>query len=158
MVRAHAPGTLILVGDGQERLHLEQLASATAPGRIRFTGERPDARRLLPAFDVVVVPSLEREGLGLAALEAMDAARPVIASRVGGLVEVVEDGRTGLLVEPGSVEAILAALRTILERPGLGHAFGEESRRRVDSTFRAATMARRVEALYEEVLGVRRAA
>ena len=75
-----------------------------------FLGERPDARRLLPAMDLVVVPSLEREGLGLAALEAMDAGRPVVASRVGGLVEVVEEGRTGVLVPPGEPLALAAAI------------------------------------------------
>jgi glycosyltransferase involved in cell wall biosynthesis len=152
-------GTLALVGDGPGRAHLEEMVAALGlRGRVLFLGERRDARRLLPAFDVVAVPSVCREGLGLAALEAMDAARPVVATRVGGLPEVVEEGRTGLLVDPASPAALAAGLRDVLERPDLGRSLGEAGRRRVEAHFRAATMARRVESIYEEALHARRAA
>jgi len=151
--------TLVLVGDGPDRPGLESEA-ATLQGRvrIRFMGERPDARSLLPAFDVLVVPSIEREGFGLAALEGMDAGLPVVASRLGGLPEVVEDGRTGLLVPPGDVRAMALAIARLLANPEERRAMGTEGRRRVESRFRAAPMARRVESVYEEVLGERRAA
>ncbi len=152
-------GALALVGDGPERARLEGLAATLGlRGRVLFLGERRDARRLLPAFDVVAVPSVGREGLGLAALEAMDAARPVVATRVGGLPEVVEEGRTGLLVDPGSPAALAAALRDVLGSPDLGRTLGEAGRRRVEAHFRAAPMARRVESIYEEALHARRAA
>jgi glycosyltransferase involved in cell wall biosynthesis len=153
------PPTLVLVGDGPDRPGLESEA-ATLQGRvrIRFMGERPDARSLLPAFDVLVVPSIEREGFGLAALEGMDAGLPVVASRLGGLPEVVEDGRSGLLVPPGDVRAMALAIARLLASPEERRAMGTEGRRRVESRFRAASMARRVESVYEEVLSERRAA
>ena len=150
---------LVLIGDGPERLRLESEA-ATLQGRVRihFTGERPDARSLLPAIDVLVVPSIEREGFGLAALEGMDAGLPVVASRLGGLPEVVEDGRTGLLVAAGDVRATALAIARLLASPEERRAMGTEGRKRVESRFRAASMARRVESVYEEVLRERRAA
>ena len=126
--------------------------------RVVFLGARPDVRRLLPAFDLVVVPSVEREGLGLAALEAMDAGRPVVATRVGGLPEAIEDGRTGLLVPPRDAAALGGAIRSVLARPDAGRSFGEAGRLRVAALFRAREMARRVESVYEEALGERRAA
>jgi len=154
----HVGPTVVLVGDGPERPSLETEAAALGQGRVVFTGERADARSLLPAFDVAVVPSIEREGFGLAALEAMDAGLPVVASRVGGLPEVVQDERTGLLVPPGDDAALAAAIERLLTRPHERDAFGALGRGRVESLFRAAPMTRRVEGLYEEILRERRAA
>jgi glycosyltransferase involved in cell wall biosynthesis len=92
-------------------------ADATARGiPVRFTGFRPDVARCLAASDVAVLPSLH-EGLGVAALEAMAAGRPVVASRVGGLAEVVVDGETGALVPPRDADALAAALRTLAAAP-----------------------------------------
>jgi glycosyltransferase involved in cell wall biosynthesis len=151
--------TLVLVGEGPERPRLESEA-VTLQGRVRvvFAGERPDARALLPAFDLLVAPSIEREGFGLAALEGMDAGLPVIASRLGGLPEAVEDGRTGLLVPPGDVRALSLAIGRLLASPAERRALGAAGKRRVESRFRAASMTRRVESVYEEVLSERRAA
>ena len=151
--------TLVFVGDGPERAALEALAAERSrAARILFLGERRDARCLLPAFDVLVIPSLGREGFGLAAIEAMDAAVPVVASRVGGLPEVVDDGRTGLLVPPGEPAALAAAVGSLLDRPELRHAMGAEGRRQVAERFRAAGLAERIENLYEEAIRARRAA
>lgn len=153
------PGTVVFVGEGPDRPRLERLAAAPGlSGKVRFLGQRSDARRLLPAFDLVVIPSIAREGLGLAALEAMDAARPVIASRVGGLAEVIEDGRTGVLVPPGDPEALAGAIGALLDHPERGRALGEAARWHVESEFRATRMSRRVETIYEEALHERRAA
>mgnify|MGYP001561056856 CR=1 FL=1 len=151
--------TLVLVGDGPERPRLES-AAAGLQGRARvvFAGERPDARALLPAFDLLVVPSIEREGFGLAALEGMDAGLPVVASRLGGLPEVLEDGRTGLLVPPGDARALAVAIERLLANPEERRALGAAGRRQVESRFRAALMTRRVEDVYEEALRERRAA
>jgi len=151
--------TLVFVGDGPERAALEALAAERSrAARILFLGERRDARCLLPAFDVLVIPSLGREGFGLAAIEAMDAAVPVVASRVGGLPEVVDDGRTGLLVPPGEPAALAAAVGSLLDRPELRHAMGAEGRRQVAERFRTAGLAERIENLYEEAIRARRAA
>jgi glycosyltransferase involved in cell wall biosynthesis len=148
----------VLVGDGPERADLERLASRREGPRALFLGERPDARRLLPAFDVMAVPSVSREGFGLAALEGMDAGLPVIASRVGGLPEVLEDGRSGLLVPPGDPQSLAAALTRLFGRPEERRALGVEGRLRVERHFRASLMAERVGAIYEEAFRARAAA
>jgi glycosyltransferase involved in cell wall biosynthesis len=147
------PATLVLIGDGGERRALEERAAALGVAdRVRFLGARADARRLLPGLDLFVTPSIEREGLSLAALEAMDAGLPVVASRLGGLVEAVEEGRTGLLVPEGDAGAFATAMRSILERPDRGRGLGEEGRRRVEREFRAAAMVGRIESVYEVAL------
>jgi glycosyltransferase involved in cell wall biosynthesis len=151
--------TIVFIGDGPERSALESLAAALRRrARVLFLGERHDARSLLPAFDLLVVPSVAREGFGLAAIEAMDAGIPVVASRVGGLPEVVEDGRTGILVPPGDPAALADAVTRLLDRPETRRSLGAEGHRRVERRFRAAAMARRVEDLYEEAIHARRAA
>jgi len=155
----HSAPTVVLVGDGPERPALEATAASLGgDARVVFTGERADARHLLPAFDIAVVPSIEREGFGLAALEAMDARLPVVASRVGGLPEVVQHERTGLLVPPGDEAALATAIARLLAHPEERDAFAALGRRRVESLFRAAPMTRKVEDLYEEIVRERRAA
>jgi glycosyltransferase involved in cell wall biosynthesis len=151
--------TVVLVGDGPERASLESLATqGTGAVNVLFLGERRDARSLLPAFDILAVPSIGREGFGLSALEAMDAGVPVIASRLGGLPEVVDDGRTGVLVPPGEPAALAAALASLLEHPERQRTLGAEGKRRVSERFRAARQAEQIENLYEEAIHARRAA
>ncbi|HET8945778.1 MAG TPA: glycosyltransferase [Candidatus Polarisedimenticolia bacterium] len=148
------PGpSLVLVGDGPERPALEALARdlGIAP-RVHFLGVRPDARALLPAFALLAAPSLGREGLGLSVLEGMDAGLPVVASRTGGLTEVVEDGVTGQLVPEGDAGALAAAIASLLADPHRARAWGEAGRRRVEREFRAAAMTSRIEAEYDAVL------
>lgn len=152
-------GTALFIGEGNSREALESRARSAPPGwSVRFLGRRADARSLLAATDIVAVPSIEREGFSLAALEAMDAARPVVASRVGGLPEIVEDGVTGRLVEPGDPVALADAITSIWSSPDRGLGMGAAGRRRVDSLYRGTMMARRISALYEEALHARRAA
>ena len=151
--RPGTPATLVLVGDGGERRALEEQAAGLGVGeRVRFMGERADARRLLAGFDLFAAPSIGREGLSLATLEAMDAGVPVVASRLDGLIEVVDEGRTGLLVPEGDAAALAAAMTATLARPDRGRALGEEGQRRVEREFRAAAMVGRVESLYEVAL------
>ena len=153
-------GSLILAGEGPERARLEALAASLGlGGMVRFLGERADVRSLLPAFDLMVAPSIGREGLGVAVLEAMDAGIPVVASRVGGLPEVVIDRTTGILVPEGDVKALAAAMQAVLSDPAQARALGEAGRRRVEDEFRAAAMVRRIESIYEGALdGQHRAA
>jgi glycosyltransferase involved in cell wall biosynthesis len=149
---ALAETTVCLVGEGPQRQSLEARAGRVAPGRVIVCGERADARRLLPGFDLLAAPSRGREGLGLAVLEAMDAALPVVASRVGGLPEVVEDGRTGLLVPEGDADALAAAIASILQRADRGAALGAAGKDRVERDFRAPRMTAHIESLYEVIL------
>jgi glycosyltransferase involved in cell wall biosynthesis len=152
-------GTLVVIGDGPERAALESRARESGHGwSVRFLGLRPDARSLLPALDLVVVPSIDREGFGLTALEAMDAALPVVASRVGGLPEIIDDGVSGLLVQPSDPDALAVAIASILERVDLGRRLGLAGRRQVERSFRGEAMARRLSEIYQEALHERRAA
>ena len=125
-------------------------ADATARGiAVRFTGFRPDVARCLAAADVTVLPSLH-EGLGVAALEAMAAARPVVASRVGGLAEVLVDGETGSLVPPRDADALAAALRALAVAPDLRARMGAAGAARVRARYSAAAMAEGTLACYGE--------
>jgi glycosyltransferase involved in cell wall biosynthesis len=114
-----SPGLeLTIVGEGELRGPLQALVEQTG-GRARLAGWVPDVRPLLAAADVVAVPS-RWEGFGLVAAEAMACGRPVVASRVDGLVEVV--GEAGILVPPEDPAALGAALRQVCEEPGLWEA------------------------------------
>jgi glycosyltransferase involved in cell wall biosynthesis len=144
---------LWVAGDGPQRLLLEALARhAGVDAQVRFLGRRPDVPDLLGACDIVVIPS-RREGLGVAALEAMAAGRPVIASAVGGLAEAIVDRRTGLLVPPEDPPALANALAELLHDPALRDTLGRAGRRRVAESFSAEQMVEAYVRLYERVLG-----
>ena len=105
---------LLLVGDGPQRGALQQQVAGTSWERnVRFAGYRSDVETALWAADLVVVPS-RGEGLSLAALEAMGVGLPVVASRVGGIPEVVQDGTTGILVPPEAPEELARAVVSLL--------------------------------------------
>lgn len=129
IVRNCPRALLLVVGDGPERGACEELACSLGMSRhVQFLGRRGDVPRLLAAVDLVLMPS-QSEGLGLAAIEALAAARPVIAFAVGGLPEVVVDGLSGRLVAPGDWEALARAVVETLRDPGrrLSYARGAAS-------------------------------
>ncbi|MGH8298796.1 MAG: glycosyltransferase [Steroidobacteraceae bacterium] len=110
IVRSCPRALLLVIGDGPERSACEALARSLDMGRhVRFLGRRSDVPRLLAAIDLVLIPS-QSEGLSLAGIEALAAARPVIAFAVGGLPEVVIDGVNGRLVPEGDREAFARAV------------------------------------------------
>lgn len=143
---------LALIGgpaEPDEEAELRRLAADPAlGGRARLAGPRPRAWRYAAAFDVCVVPSLERESFGLAALDAMLAGRPVVASRVGGLPEVVADGETGVLAPPGDAAELARVLAALVDSPEKRRRLGEAGRRRAREAFSAERMARE----YREML------
>lgn len=120
----------------------EALAAAAAPlgDAVRFAGFRGDVAACLAAADVVAMPSLQ-EGLGVAALEAMAAGKPVVASRVGGLAEAVADGETGMLVPPGDPAALAAALAMLARDAAIRDRLGAAGRVRVLARYTSARMA-----------------
>jgi glycosyltransferase involved in cell wall biosynthesis len=141
--------TLVIAGDGPERGALEMRAAAAGVD-LRLLGYRSDVERVLGALDVFVLPSVS-EGLSNTILEAMAAARPVVATRVGGAEEMIDDGRTGVLVPPSDPGAMAAALRRLLGAGDVGAAMGAAARRRVEAEFTLAGMMHRYEQLYTDV-------
>lgn len=140
---------LHLVGDGPDREYLERFTQTMKlSNRVRFLGERDDVPALLARADLFVLPTTGREGLGLAALEAMAAGLPVIASDIGGVPEVVRNGRTGYLVPPGDCDSLEQAIFDLLANRDQALAMGKEGRRRVEQHFSAAGMVRGIEQLY----------
>jgi glycosyltransferase involved in cell wall biosynthesis len=159
-VAALAPGArwaLWIAGDGPERAALEAAASRLGVGdRVRFLGRRSDVPDLLEACDVFVLPS-RKEGLGVAALEAMARGRPVVASAVGGLAEVVAADETGLVVPPGDAAALATALERLIADPELARRLGAAGAKRVAEHFLAERMVSAYESLYREILAEGRA-
>ncbi len=146
---------VLLAGEGPKRAALEAQARALGIAeRVHFLGYRPDVARIVRVVDLFVLPSVW-ESFGLAVAEAMALARPVVATRVGGLPEVVVDGETGLLAPPCSPEALSGAMARCLADPDLSYRLGQAGRRRVEEHFSAEAMACHTLALYEELLQAR---
>ncbi len=152
VVLQRAPAArLLVVGDGVERAPLEARANALGVGgAVRFLGVRSDVTAVLAAADVYVHPSLF-EALPTSILEAMAVGLPVVATNVGGVPELVADGRTGLLVPPASAHALAGAMLTLLD-PALRTAFGAAGRRWAESEGSAQVWLDRIEALYRRVV------
>ncbi|MBI4577502.1 MAG: glycosyltransferase [Planctomycetes bacterium] len=150
-VNGAVPGlTALVVGEGPLRGRAEGLARELGVAdRVRFLGERRDVARVLSALDCLVLSS-RREGLPLVALEARAAGRPVVATDVGGVSEVVEDGRNGRLVPAGDAAALARALTEVLADPALARSMGRAGAAGLER-YEVAQVAREHEALWREV-------
>jgi glycosyltransferase involved in cell wall biosynthesis len=138
------------------RQTLERYAEQLQLGeRVIFTGERNDVPRLLSEANLSALPSLS-EGLSNALLEAMAAGLPVVATRVGGNVELVRDGEHGFLVPPRDALALGDAMVRILESPAMARQFGEDGRLRAAEDFSLESTVRRTQDLYLTLLDQRR--
>ena len=138
----------VFCGEGRQAKALAG-AAAALDGAARLVGFRRDVAACLAAADIVALPSLQ-EGLGVAALEAMAAGRPVVASRVGGLAEAVVHEETGLLVPPGDPTALAAALARLARDPDLRARLGAAGHARVLARYTATRMAEGTLACYED--------
>jgi glycosyltransferase involved in cell wall biosynthesis len=134
-----------IVGGGELRAELERLGEGLP---VTFTGPRHDIPDLLASFDVFAFPS-RFEGLCLAVIEAQAAGVPVVATPVGGVVETVLDGETGLLVPIDDAPALAAAIRRLLDDPELARRLAGEARRRVFERYSEARMVEETLRLYE---------
>jgi glycosyltransferase involved in cell wall biosynthesis len=153
LVLERVPDALLLLwGDGPDRSRLEaQAAELGVEARVRFVGFQTDAPSYLPLLDCFVLPSLS-EGLGYAVMEAMVAGLPIVATRVGGIPELVRDGEQALLVEPANPEALAEALtRVLLDRQLAGRLSGAAREAALRHT--VERHARTLERLYREALG-----
>ena len=135
---------------------LAQTLRTIADRRTTFHGFVPDVADAMAAMDVVVLPSVWEEALGYAALEAMSLGKVVVASRIGGLPEIVVDGETGLLFEPGSSAELAACITRLAADPSLGARLGRAAKELHQDTYCVSHMAQRIEAVYVDQLALRR--
>ncbi|MBM4434764.1 MAG: glycosyltransferase [Chloroflexi bacterium] len=155
-LRGASPALRLLVaGGGALEPELRALAARLGVGDVvRFLGPRGDVRGIHAASDVLAAPSLS-EGFGLAVVEAMAAGLPCVASRTGGLAEIVEDGATGFLVMPRDPADLADALRRLLGDAELRHRFGDRARAVAQARYDVRDSAGRLEDLYAAVLARR---
>ncbi len=144
------PLQFILIGEGTLRPDLERQAAAAGIS-IQFLGLREDVPTLMAALDVLVVPSIN-EGMGRVILEAGAAALPVVASRVGGIPDVVDDGETGLLVPPRAPGELAEAVTLLAQSPERRRLMGATARAKIVPHYSLEHMVHRIETVYEELL------
>ena len=153
-LRGAPSARLLIAGEGELRDELERrTATEGLEDRVSFLGFVSDMRAFMGSCDVLMFPTLPSlgEGFGLAALEAMATGRPVIASRLGPLPEIIEDGISGVLVTPGDSGELGTAIVKLSDK-ALRDAMGVAARERARMSFGLDVMADRTKAVYEEVL------
>jgi len=148
-----ADAELLLIGEGEQRAELESLAdSLGCRDRVHFAGFQGDTRRFYEAMDVFVLSSL-REGLPNVVLEAMAMEVPLVATRIAGVPRVIEDGRNGLLVEPGSAEELAGAMMRLIQNQPLRERLKQEELHTVEDRFSFRDRMSKVAAVFDELLG-----
>lgn len=152
-LRGRLPGLrLLIAGDGALREKLQaSIAAHDVSDTVHLLGARLDVAELMRASDALVLAS-DSEAAPLPLMEAMRASKPVIATRVGGVPEMVEDGTTGLLVPAGDSEALANAVIQMFTPPSRAHAMGVAGRRLAEERFDIAHVTAHVEALYRELV------
>ena len=148
---------LALVGDGPLKDDLVRCASDLGVSeRVLFAGVRMDVPAVLAALDVFAMSS-NREGLPVVLLEAMAAGKPIVATKVGGIPEVVADHKEALLAAPNNPSELAAAMGELIADRGLREQLGRQARRKVVSQYSVAASVRRLEEVYQDLLGKREA-
>ncbi len=151
-VQKEVPGVLLMVGDGPERSHAEFLAHRyRIENKVHFLGKRDNIEELIGAADLLLLPS-DNESFGLVALEAMACEVPVVVSSVGGLPEVITQGREGYLVEARNVDAMAQRSLEILSDDSLRQEMGKRGRETAKDRFCSDRIISTYEAYYQKVL------
>ena len=147
------PARLMLIGDGPDRSTAEYLARTLGVSdRVHFLGKQDNVNELLPLADLMLMPS-EMESFGLAALEAMACRVPAIATLVGGVPELIENGVNGLLFEVGDVDAMAEAAIALLNDPVRLETLSAAARKTAQDHFCATTIIAMYEKYYRQILG-----
>lgn len=155
---AALPGLrIVIAGEGPSRASLEDLAVKAGLRNADFIGyvARERLRQLVAGAIFVVMPSVSPENLPYSVLESFALAKPVLASRIGGIPELVEDGRTGFVFEPGSASELAERIERLRQDPALVARMGENARRMVETEFNASTHYEKLVGLYERVIAGR---
>jgi glycosyltransferase involved in cell wall biosynthesis len=143
---------LMVVGEGPQRATIEQeIASRGLQGVVRLMGQRTDIPRLLAGADLFLLTSVS-EGIPVTLVEAMGARLPVVSTNVGGVIEVVENGKTGLLAAAGDDAALAQVIERLAEQPDLRAAMGNAGRARAERLFSERQMHAAYAKLYDEML------
>ncbi|MDW8106407.1 MAG: glycosyltransferase [Armatimonadota bacterium] len=151
-LQSEHPLYLWLIGDGELRPQMEQLAQELGiAARVRFWGIRPDVPDILNAADIFTLPS-KYEGNPLSVMEAMAAGLPVIATAVGGVPELVDDGQTGILVPEDSETHLVRALQTLIDNPTLRQQMGQAALLHAQKRFDIRNTVKQYEELYDAIL------
>jgi glycosyltransferase involved in cell wall biosynthesis len=156
ILRAVPEARLLLAGEGPQEKNLRKKIEELGIGKsVLMPGFREDVPRVLNTMDVFVFPSLQ-EALGTAILEALAMRRAVVASRVGGIPEIIEDGKTGYFIDPENSTDIAEKVIHLLKNPELRLQMGDRGRRFVETHYDHRLMVRRLEDLYRELVEIRR--
>jgi glycosyltransferase involved in cell wall biosynthesis len=143
---------LVIVGDGNEHKNLErQIKDLEIEQQAILIGRQKEIPKILKCSDIFVLPS-RREAFGYVLLEAMVTHLPIIASQIGGIPEVVEDRKTGILFEPEDTESLSKAITSLLKDIQKRKQMGEAGHTRATQKFSAKVMAENYEKLYEKIL------
>lgn len=141
----------LIIGDGPERANLLKLAKHLGlADRAHFLGHRSDVPDLLPALDIFVLPS-RAEGFGIALLEALYTGLPVLATRTGGIPEIIENGKTGLLFTPDKQAELTGHLMYLLDNPSYRHQLAAAGKIMTEKRFSAEKMVTATIGVYEEL-------
>ena len=146
----HDDTSLVFIGKGDLDVDLRAKAmKISANGRVNFLGWRSDIDEIMPVFDIFVLPSLN-EGMGRVLVEAMAAGKPIVASNVGGIPDLVQHGHNGLLVPPGDEKALAAAIRQFIADPAKAEIMGQRGRERCHQ-YSIDAMVEKIDQLYSEL-------
>jgi len=152
VLELHPSALLVIVGDGPLKAQMQELAGKLGIyENTIFLGYRRDVEKLVADFDLFVLPSIN-EGLGLSLLEAMALGKPVIATEVGGIPEVIKNGKNGLLIPPGDEKALAMAILKILSSKDFSRKLGQVAKETVYEKFSAISMAQKTVELYDDIL------
>lgn len=155
LAKAHPRLRVLFFGQGPLQAELDaEIAVMGLADLVRLVGFRDDLHQLLPCLDLLVHPAT-MEGLGVSLLQAASAGVPILASRAGGIPEAVREGVNGVLVPPGDVPALGAALGQLLTNEGLRRRLGEGGRELMQSEFSIDAMVAGNLAVYHALLGGR---
>lgn len=155
LLRERHEATLMLVGDGEQRAELEALTRALRVERdVIFLGQRTDVERIVPCFDVGVLPS-HAEGSSNALLELLSCGTPTVATDVGGNPEALRRGELGVLVPPGDSKALADALMRLLDDPDRRRTLSASGRAQVVAHFGPAEITSRWERVFRDVIARR---
>ena len=154
LIRKEIPSVLLMVGEGPDYYPAQLLVSELGIcDKVKFLGSSEEIETLLPLADLFVMNSI-KESFGLSVLEAASCGVPAIVTNVGGLPEVVEDGITGLIVEPGNVEGMAKQAVELFNNQDLLRKMGENARKKAVGKFKTDLIVPEYEKFYERVLSV----